>query len=125
MLTAISTNWKIMKIFDGFTHEDMNITNPTMSDGRFTSSPEYYGFAIVDTGGNCTAWQKSFDDGSFIMLTNEDGDSHELGPDCTPFMLGFYSGLEDDSGVIYEMLVGVPYDPEADAEAHADLDGRA
>jgi len=78
-----------------FTHEGTAITNPTVSEcGRFTVSPEDYGFSIIHTGGGCTAWQKRVRNG-WVVLT--DGDvSHELGEVGSSMLMGFYDGSEED-----------------------------
>ena len=61
-----------------FIHNDVHIMNPTLSeDGRFPVSPSHYGFSIESTGGGSSAWVKYLDDG-VLVLTNEDGISHNL-----------------------------------------------
>jgi hypothetical protein len=76
-----------------FMFNDTHITNPTLSeDGRDSVSPSHYGFIVESTGGGSSAWVKYFTNG-VIVLTNDDGVSHELGDN---FMMGFYDGSEDD-----------------------------
>jgi hypothetical protein len=69
-----------MNQFDmSFIFNDVHITNPTMSeDGRFSVSPEHYGFTIESTGGGCSAWSKHLDSGQVLVLTDEGGCSHKL-----------------------------------------------
>ena len=83
-----------MNQFDiSFIHNDVHITNPTLSeDGRFSVSPKHYGFSIESTGGGSLAWVKYLDDG-VLVLTDEDGISHNLD---NGFMMGFYDGSEDE-----------------------------
>jgi len=81
--------------FDGF-----EIENPTESEcGRFSVSPAYYGFEVIDTGGGMTAWRKVRDDGLVLILTdndNECGTTHEFA-DGDLILLGLYP--PDDDGL--------------------------
>jgi hypothetical protein len=50
------------------------------------------GFAIVDTGGGCTAWRQEFlVDGKpcYMLITDDDGMSHKIAPG-EPMMVGVY-----------------------------------
>ena len=103
-----------MKRFEGFEHEDMQITNPTVSEcGRFTLSPEKYGFHIAQTGGGRTAWLRRIPGGRHVALTDRSGTTSQLGKDCDPFLLSVYRDGERDAEV-FEMLVGVPNPLEED-----------
>lgn len=108
--------------FAGFEHNGMHITNPTCCDsgGRFTVSPEVYGFEIEQTGGGCTAWVKRFalPQGGYLMLTDESGTTHELGDPLETFLIGVYDDDGDEVSV-HHAVVGdlgnahVQIDPDA------------
>jgi hypothetical protein len=107
-----------------FTHDGTAITNPTLSEcGRFTVSPEEYGFSVIHTGGGCTAWQKQLRNG-WVVLT--DGDcSHELGEVGSSLMMGFYDGSEDElywgnNVANVELLVGIPTTTEDEIDDMAE-----
>lgn len=79
----------------GFEHGGTWIVNPTTSEcSRFPASPDYYGFAVVDTGGNCTAWRKDLPDGTYLMLTDAQGVSHnfDFGAEM---LLGLYRAADE------------------------------
>ena len=110
-----------------FTHEGTAITNPTVSEcGRFTVSPEEYGFSVEHTGGGCTAWQKKVRNG-WVVLT--DGDcSHELGEAGSSMLMGFYDGSEEDDTEClwgnhlahFDLLVGIPTTTEDEIDDMAE-----
>ena len=83
-----------MNQFDmSFIFNGVHIMNPTMSeDGRFSVSPEHYGFKIEGTGGGSTAWVKHTDKG-VLVLTDESGCSHKLDDSL---MMGLYDGDENE-----------------------------
>ena len=102
-----------MKRFEGFEHEDIHVTNPTMSEcGRFVISPEDYGFRVAQTGAGRTAWTRRIS-GGHIALTDLTGTTSDLGKDCDLFRLSVYSDGDRDAEV-FEMLVGVPFSLEED-----------
>jgi hypothetical protein len=77
-----------------FTDNHMAIQNPTVSEcGRWSVSPDTYGFEVEGTGGGCTAWVKKFDNG-IVVLTNGHL-SHNLGKVGDGFVMCFYDGKED------------------------------
>jgi hypothetical protein len=83
-----------------FEFNGCEIENPTMSEcGRFSVSPEYYGFEVCGTGGPCTAWRKVREDGLVLMLTDWDdqrgGWTHEFA-DGDTVMLSLMPSDEDD-----------------------------
>lgn len=58
----------------GFEFEDTFITNPIISFcGRFSESPERYGFKVLDTGWDCIAHAQEFllDGKRVLMLIND------------------------------------------------------
>ena len=86
---------KVSFEFDGF-----EIENPTMSEcGRFSVSPEYYGFEVYGTGGPCSAWRKVREDGFVLLLTDWDdqrgGWTHEF-KDGDTVMLSLMPPDDDD-----------------------------
>jgi hypothetical protein len=92
------TNGETMKV--SFEFNGCEIENPTMSEcGRFSVSPEYYGFEVYGTGGPCTAWRKTREDGLVLMLTDWDdqrgGWTHEF-KDGDTIMLALMPSDEDD-----------------------------
>lgn len=98
--------------FEGFEHEGTQITNPTVSDcSRFPVSPETYGFEEYSTGGGFTAWAKTLPDGTVILLTDIEGESHELGEPGALFMLGTSDEDGTDTG-LWEMTIGVAFSIE-------------
>ena len=99
----------------------MSIENPTLSScGRFLVSPEQYGFAIIETGGGCTAWHKELEADAHIVLTaGDDGASHELGEHGEMFTLGLYANYLDNDGTLFEMKVGRMPEDEDHNEAVA------
>ena len=78
--------------------DDMVITNPTRSScGRFSVSPEAYGFTIIGTGGGCTAWCLDIEICGvkhYVYLTNGD-----LGHDGKLVDMGVYT--EDGDMIWY------------------------
>jgi hypothetical protein len=110
-----------------FTYKGTAITNPTLSEcGRFTVSPEEYGFSVEHTGGGCTAWQKKLRNG-WVVIT--DGDvSHELGKVGDSMMMGFYDGSEkEDAECLWgnhiahvDLLVGIPTTTEKEIDDMAE-----
>lgn len=108
-----------------FTHEGTAITNPSLSEcGRFTVSPEDYGFSVIHTGGGCTAWQKRVING-WVVVT--DGDcSHELGKVGDSMLMGFYDNAEDGENMWgnavkhIDLLVGIPTTTEDEIDDMAE-----
>lgn len=108
-----------------FTHEGTAITNPTLSEcGRFTVSPEEYGFSVENTGGGSTAWQKRVRNGWIVL--SDAGCSHKLGAVGSPMLMGFYDNAEDGesmwgNAVAYaDILVGIPTTTEDEIDDIAD-----
>ena len=86
-----------MRRFEGFEHEDMHVTNPTMSEcGWFTLSPQEYGFRVAAIGGGRTAWVRELPSQRHIRLTDSTGMTAELGSDCDPFLLSVYTDGESE-----------------------------
>jgi hypothetical protein len=86
-----------------FEHDGHAVHNPTMSEcGRFSVSPEYYGFAVYHTGGGCTAWRRELPDGRYMLLTDvEDGLTHVFS-DGEAILLGLYD--EEGENISYSEL---------------------
>lgn len=103
-----ATKWSI-KMIDlenmSFTHNHTAIQNPTVSEcGRWTETPEKYGFTVEGTGGGCTAWVKECDNG-YVVLTNGNL-SHNLGETGSSFVMCFYDGKEDGDTDIWGNRLG-------------------
>jgi hypothetical protein len=108
-----------------FTHDGTAITNPTLSEcGRFTVSPEVYGFSVEHTGGGCTAWQKRVNNG-WVVLTDA-GCSHNIWEVGSPMLMGFYDNAEDGENMwgnevaCTDLLVGIPATTEDEIDDMAE-----
>lgn len=74
------------------------IENPLMSEcGRFSVSPEYYGFTVWQTGGGCTAHGQTFMlDGKPVVMLLTDGDLNQVDSDTITATVGLYDeNIED------------------------------
>lgn len=101
--------------FEGFEHEGMQITNPTCLDARFEVDPRHYGFELYSTGGGFTGLAKDLPGNIQVLLTDIEGESHELGEPGALFLLGT-SDEEKDIG-LWEMQIGVAFSNEDDDDA--------
>jgi hypothetical protein len=98
---------------EGFEFADCAIVNPTASEcGRFSVSPAYYGFTVVDLNGHRTAWCKDLADGVRLFLIDARYRSHQLGETCQPFVLLRCPSVFDQLGERYAMQVGVVPDDD-------------
>lgn len=75
----------------GFTSDGQEIFNPMLSPcERFPADPKSYGFIEVQTGGGCVAYDKIFDDGSYLRLTDDSGTGLPDPADWADAILGRY-----------------------------------
>jgi hypothetical protein len=97
--------WKDMNELVYFEHNGHAIHNPTMSEcGRFSVTPDQYGFSIYYTGGSNTAWRLELPDRRYLLLTDSEGgagSTHEF-KDGDPIMLGLYE--DDGEPIAYSEL---------------------
>jgi hypothetical protein len=88
-----------------FEHNGHAIHNPTMSEcGRFSVTPDHYGFSVYYTGGSNTAWRLELPDRRYLLLTDSEGgagSTHEF-KDGDPIMLGLYE--DDGEPIAYSEL---------------------
>jgi len=88
-----------------FEHRGHAIHNPTMSEcGRFSVTPDHYGFTLYQTGGYHTAWRLKLPDRRYLLLTDSEGGagSTHLFKDGDPIMLGLYE--DDGEPIAYSEL---------------------
>ena len=86
-----------------FEHNGYEIHNPTMSEcGRFSVSPEYYGFEVYHTGGGCTAWRRELPDGRYMLLTDVEAGLTHVFSDGEAILLGPYD--EEGENISYSEL---------------------
>lgn len=67
---------------------------PPLTAANFEASMRHNGFAVIDTGGGCTAWCRQFPTGRYVLVTNEDT-SHTIETDCDRVVVGAYGGDND------------------------------
>lgn len=78
-----------------FEHRGHAIHNPTMSEcGRFSATPDHYGFSVYYTGGSNTAWRLELPDRRYLLLTDSEGGagSTHAFEQGDAIMLGLYEG---------------------------------
>ena len=84
---------------NGFIHNDVLITNPTVSiNGIDLIEPSYYGFESEYIGGGYSVWVKNFDNGTVVLSDIEDN-----------FTMCFYNPNEYDSedGKYYDEVLSI------------------
>lgn len=84
-----------------FEFQGSRISNPCASEcGRRVVSPQHYGFEILNTGGNCTAWCRRFADDMLMLVTSADDTTHEIDAagNC---MVGVYVEGQSESLGVY------------------------
>ncbi|MDT8992776.1 hypothetical protein RQP54_18025 [Curvibacter sp. APW13] len=67
----------------GFLNSENTTQQYNPNDHASAKIPESYGFTVVDTGGQCTAWHQPFDlDGRqvYMRITDMDGLTHAIEP---------------------------------------------
>ena len=76
----------------GFEFEGTYVINPFVSEcSRFYTNPTYYGFEVYGTGGSLHAYKKELQDGSYLLLTTDEG-LLPYGPDDVEnAVMGLYS----------------------------------
>lgn len=86
-----------------FLWHDVEIVNPTVGPNSIeTVSPEFYGFRIEHTGGNCTAWRLDMPDGTHLLVSDECSHILRAGE---PAQIGHYDA-EGEMLALADIIVG-------------------
>jgi len=67
----------------------------------------YSGFNLVDTGGGCTAWEYTFDNGEYLLITDDTGHTEAIMLDKCAIICKYKEDgtpYEDESYRLYEIM---------------------
>ena len=73
-----------------------------MNAKEITKQIEDYGFKVWHTGGGCTAWHRVVGDHTYILITDKDGSSHEVGSK-DDLMIAMYEHFTDEEAHLFNI----------------------